>query len=114
MDKNIYRIIKPYQSMKVYDAKTTMHGAGKCYRELKKLNMNCNTFSIMNINDNSVYDFKINPSNVENMILKKDPSELLLNNNQIGGVELENLTNQFKNELHNLSQRIKILENKIK
>ena len=36
MDSNIYRLIKPYQSMTVYDAKTTMHGAGKCYKELKK------------------------------------------------------------------------------
>ena len=34
--QNIYRLIKPYQSDKVYEAKTTLHGAGKCYRELKK------------------------------------------------------------------------------
>ena len=113
MDKNIYRIIKPYQSMKVYEAKTTMHGAGKCYRELKKTNTKCDSFSIMNITDNSIYDFKVSPSKVEEMILKKDPSELLLNNNQIGGAELEKLTIQFKTELNNLSQRIKILENKI-
>ena len=58
-DKSIYRLIKPYQSMKVYEAKTIMHGAGKCYKELKKTNTKCESFTIMNVNDNNIYDFKL-------------------------------------------------------
>jgi hypothetical protein len=106
-DKSIYRLIKPYQSMKVYEAKTIMHGAGKCYKELKKTNSHCESFSIMNVNDNSIYDFKLNPSRTEKMILHKDTNELI-NNNQYGGNEIENL----KNDIELLKNRITALENK--
>lgn len=105
---NIYRLIKPYQSDKVYEAKTTIHGAGKCYKELKKGNIKCDSFTIMNINDNSIYDFKINNKKTEEMILKKDPSELI---NQNGGnnnilesriVNLENKINNLENIINKL------------
>ncbi len=106
-DKSIYRLIKPYQSMKVYEAKTIMHGAGKCYKELKKTNSQCESFSIMNVNDNSIYDFKLNPSHTHKMVLHKDTNELI--NNQYGGSEIEML----KNEIQILKNKIVILENKI-
>ena len=106
MSKNIYRLVKPYQSNKVYEALTVMHGAGKCYKELKKSNVNSNLFSIMDINSNLIYDFNIKPKN--EMILKKDPSELL-NNVQNGGDELF----QIKNDIEQLKNRINSLEEKI-
>jgi hypothetical protein len=106
-DKSIYRLIKPYQSMKVYEAKTIMHGAGKCYKELKNTNTKCESFSIMNVNDNTIYDFKLNPSRTETMILQKDCNELI--NNQNGGSELEKL----KNDIELLKNKIEILEKKI-
>ncbi len=106
-DKSIYRLIKPYQSMKVYEAKTILHGAGKCYKELKKTNTQCESFSIMNVNDNSIYDFKLNPSHTHKMVLHKDTNELI--NNQYGGSEIEML----KNEIQILKNKIVILENKI-
>jgi hypothetical protein len=101
MSKNIYRLIKPYQSNKVYEASTVMHGAGKCYKELKKANINSDIFSIMDINLNTVYDFNINPKN--KMILEKDPNELL---NQNGGDELF----QIKNEIEQIKNRLTTLE----
>jgi hypothetical protein len=118
MSKNIYRLVKPYQSNKVYEALTVMHGAGKCYKELKKSNVNCESFSIMDINSNSIYEFNIKPKN--EMILKKDPSELLKKDpyellkdstkiNQNGGDELF----QIKNEIEQLKNRISTLEGKI-
>ena len=105
-NKSIYRLIKPYQSMKVYEAKTIMHGAGKCYKELKKTNTRCDSFTIMNVNDNSIYDFKLNPSQVKQMVLQKDTNELI--NNQHGGNEIEML----KNEIEMLKNRISALEQK--
>ncbi len=105
-DKSIYRLIKPYQSMKVYEAKTIMHGAGKCYKELKKTNTKCESFTIMNVNDNSIYDFKLSPLKNQQMVLHKDTNELI--NNQYGGSEIEML----KNEIDMLKNRITALENK--
>lgn len=102
--QNIYRLIKPYQSDKVYEAKTTLHGAGKCYRELKKSNTNCDSFTIMNINDNSIYDFKVNKK--QEMILKKDPTELL---NQKGGDELF----QIKNDIQQMKNNINLIKSKL-
>jgi len=118
MNKNIYRLIKPYQSDKVYEANTTMHGAGKCYHELKKNNVTCDSFTIMNLDDKSIYDFKIN--NKPQMILKENDKinellnkDKLLQNNkllQTGGVDD---INEFKNILQDLTKRLKILEDKI-
>jgi hypothetical protein len=108
-NKNLYRLVKPYQSNKVYEALTIMHGAGKCYKELKKSNVNCDSFSIMDINLNAIYDFKLNQK--EKMILNKDPSELL-NQNQLiqnGGDDLL----QIKNDIQQLKNRMNIIENKI-
>ena len=121
MNKNVYRLIKPYQSDKVYEANTTMHGAGKCYHELKKNNVNCDSFTIMNLDDKSIYDFKIN--NKPQMILKEndkinellDKNKLIQHNltqhNQNGGT-MDDI-DDFKNILRDLSKRIKILEDKI-
>ncbi len=106
-NKSIYRLIKPYQSMKVYEAKTIMHGAGKCYKELKNTNTHCNSFSIMNVNDNSIYDFKLSPSQNQQMVLQKDTNDLI-NNNQNGGATIEML----KHEINMLKNRISALENK--
>ena len=77
MNKDIYRLVKPYQSNKVHEASTFMHGANKCYKELKKNNVQCEMFTIMNINDNSLYDFNMN--NKPKMLLeeKNDPTQLL-------------------------------------
>jgi hypothetical protein len=110
-NKNIYRIIKPYQSDKVYEATTTLHGANKCYNELKKNNVNCDSFTIMNLNDNSIFDFKINQK--PQMILKdNDKIKELLNNNgnnmQTGGD-----INEFKKILEDLSKRVSDIEKKI-
>jgi len=111
MSKNIYRLIKPYQSNKVYEAMTVMHGAGKCYKELKKSNVISDSFSIMDINSSLIYDFNIKQKN--EMILKKDPSELLNNEpikiNQNGGDDFF----QLKNEIIQIKNRITILEGKI-
>ena len=109
MNKDIYRLVKPYQSNKVHEASTFMHGANKCYNELKKNNVQCESFTIMNINDNSLYDFNMN--NKPKMLLeeKNDPTQLL-NINQTGGDEIILLKNQIKQ----LEERINILENKIK
>ena len=100
---NIYRLIKPYQSNKVYEAKTTLHGAGKCYRELKKENVKCDSFTIMNVNNNNIYDFKLNNKKTEEMILKKDPTELI---NQNGGNN-----NILESRIINLENKINNLEN---
>ena len=127
MNKNIYRLIKPYQSMTVYEAKTTMHGAGKCNRELKKSNVNCDSFTIMNINDNSMYDFKMNPSKTPEMILKNNNTNQLLNNqnnqnnqmnqmNQMGGADIITFKTQiycFKKEIDGFKKEIELLKNKI-
>lgn len=127
--------------MTVYDAKTTMHGAGKCYKELKKSNINCDSFSIMNINDNTIYNFKLGQSRIQNIFLKGGTNELINNNQyskqqdtrqihkiqqkqtQLGGVaimtlktQIEKLTNTHKvleNRNKVLENRIKVLENKI-
>jgi len=117
MNQNIYRIIKPYQSNKVYSAQTTLHGAGKCYNELKKNNVKCNSFTIMNINNNSIYDFNINKkpemilkdsqSVIQNELLSKDLS------NQNGGFDIKRLENELKNQIKLLEDRIKILEQNI-
>jgi tRNA(Phe) wybutosine-synthesizing methylase Tyw3 len=111
MSKNIYRLVKPYDSNKVYEAMTIMHGAGKCYKELKKSNVNTDSFSIIDINSSQVYNFNIKQK--EKMILKKDPSELLdnvnnLNNLQNGGDEFV----QLKNEIEQIKNRITVLENR--
>lgn len=106
MSKNIYRLVKPYQSNKVYEAMTVMHGAGKCYKELKKSNVISDSFSIIDVNSSLIYDFNIKQKN--EMILKKDPTELL-NNVQNGGDELF----QIKNEIEQLKNRISSLEGKI-
>jgi hypothetical protein len=105
-DKSIYRLVKPYQSTKVYEAKTIMHGAGKCYKELKKTNTNCDSFAIMNVNDNSIYDFKLSPLKTQQMVLHKDTNQLI--NNQYGGNDIEKL----KNDIEMLKNRINVLENK--
>lgn len=111
MSKNIYRLVKPYQSNKVYEAITVMHGAGKCYKELKKSNVISDSFSIIDVNSSLIYDFNIKQKN--EMILKKDPSELLNNVpnkiNQNGGDDFF----QLKNEIEQLKNRITILEGKI-
>lgn len=125
MNKNIYRLIKPYQSDKVYEASTTIHGAGKCYNELKKNNVNCNSFTIMNLDDNSMYDFKIHEK--PQMILKENDkinellnknkitqhNQLLQNTQQIQNGGNINDIDEFKNILQDLTKRIKILEDKI-
>lgn len=121
-NKNVYRLIKPYQSDKVYEASTTMHGAGKCYHELKKNNVNCSSFTIMNLDDNSMYDFKIHEK--PQMILKENDkiNELLDKNKftqhtqhtqQIQNGGTINDIDEFKNILQDLTKRIKILEDKI-
>lgn len=113
MIKNLYRLVKPYQSDKVYEASSIMHGAGKCHKELKKTNTNTNEFSIMDINSNNIYDFKINPN--KQMLLQKNPDELL-NNNQNGGNKNDGNIEYIKkieNQLNELNNRIKLLENKI-
>jgi hypothetical protein len=112
-DKSIYRLIKPFQSMKVYEARTIMHGAGKCYKELKKTNTRCESFTIMNVNDNNIYDFKLNQLKSQQMVLHKNTNELINNsnnNNQYGGNEIEKL----KNDIDMLKNRISALENKQK
>ena len=109
MNKDIYRLVKPYQSNKVHEASTFMHGANKCYKELKKNNVNCESFTIMNINDNSLYDFNMN--NKPKMLLeeKNDPTQLL-NINQTGACVDEIIL--LKTKITQLEERINILENK--
>jgi hypothetical protein len=116
-NKNVYRLIKPYQSDKVYEARTTLHGAGKCYNELKKNNVNCTSFTIMNLDDNSIYDFKINDK--PKMVLKENDkiNELLQQN---GGEksndldELKNIINNLKNNFNNLTNNFNNLTNRVK
>lgn len=111
MSKNIYRLVKPYQSNKVYEAMTVMHGAGKCYKELKKSNIISDSFSIIDVNSSLIYDFNIKQKN--EMILKKDPSELLNKNinenNQIGGDEIF----QIKNDIIQLKNDINLIKSKL-
>ena len=109
-NKNIYRLINPYQSNKVYEASTTLHGANKCYNELKKNNVNCNSFAIMNMNDNSIYNFNV----------KEKPNALIKENNEVkqllfdtqNGGNIDN-NNELKNQIKLLENRIKVLEDKI-
>ena len=132
--KYIYRLVKPYQSNKVYEASTFMHGANKCYRELHKNNVKCNSFTILNINDNLIYEFNIkkkpqmilqekniHDNGYELSINNSKSTKLsktnfvgiqeLLNNTQIGG---ENVINndivKLKNQINLLEDRIKKLE----
>ena len=101
-NKQIYRLIKPYQSNTVYEARTIMHGAGKCYKELKKNNVSSNTFSIMNINDNNVYNFNINKQPEIEMLLKKEDTVMS------GGGIIE-----LKTQIKHLEDRLDILEKKL-
>lgn len=85
MNKSLYRLIKPYQSDKVYESSSIMHGAGKCYKEIIKSNSNTPEFSIMEINSNQIYDFKVSPSpkmefrSNNNLEPNRVSDELLLN-----------------------------------
>jgi hypothetical protein len=112
-DKNIYRLIKPYQSTKVYEAKTTMHGAGKCYKELKQSNVHCDSFSIQNLADNSVYDFKLqNKPRLESLIIKSDSK-------QSGGIDankelLERRLAIIEDKILHIEQKISVFETKYK
>jgi len=109
MDKNIYRLVKPYQSKKVYEASTFMHGANKCYKELKKNNVNCDSFTIMNMNDNSLYNFNMNKK--PTMLLEHNDPSQLLNINQSGGSGGDELL-LLKNKIKELEDRIINLEKK--
>ena len=120
MNKNIYRLIKPYQSNKVYEASTFMHGANKCYRELQKNNVKCDMFTVLNINDNSMYDFNIKDK--PQMLLQEkniDENKIneiqeLLNNTQIGGGDVINTDIvELKNKINLLEDRIKKIETKL-
>lgn len=104
--KSLYRLVKPYQSDKVYESSSIMHGAGKCYKELKKTKSNTLEFSIMDVNTNQLYDFKVSPS--PKMILHKNPDELLpTQQTQEGG---NNYINELKNKIKDLTLRIEKLE----
>lgn len=107
IDRNIYRLIKPYESNKVYEAKTTMHGAGKCYKELKAENVICNSFTIQNLADNTTYDFKVDSKpKLESLIIHSDSKN---NKIQKGGLNIEIM----ENRLRQIESRITNLENKI-
>lgn len=108
MSKNLYRLVKPYESNKVYEASSIMHGAGKCYKEIKKTNTITNDFSMIDINSNNIYEFKINPT--QQMLLKKDPNELL-NNNQDGGNKID--LEKIQKQINELNIKVKELEIKI-
>ena len=110
MSKNLYRLVKPYESNKVYEASSVMHGAGKCYKEIKKTNTIANEFSIMDVNSNNIYEFKINPT--QQMLLKKNPDELLNNHNeQNGGNKMD--IEKLQKQINELNIKIKELEIKI-
>jgi len=109
MSKNLYRLVKPYDSTKVYEATSIMHGAGKCYKEIKKTNIITNEFSVIDINSNNIYEFKINPS--QQMLLKKNPDELLANNIQNGGDKLD--LEKIQKQINELNTKVKELEIKI-
>lgn len=107
IDRNIYRLIKPYESNKVYEAKTTMHGAGKCYKELKAENVICNSFTIQNLADNTTFDFKVDSKpKLESLIIHSDSK---YNKIQKGGLNMEII----ENRLRQIESRITNLENKI-
>lgn len=108
MSKNLYRLVKPYESNKVYEASSIMHGAGKCYKEIKKTNTITNDFSMIDINSNNIYEFKINPT--QQMLLKKDPNELL-NNNQDGGNKID--LEKIQQQINELNTKVKELEIKL-
>lgn len=112
---NLFRLIKPVSSNKVYESKTIMHGAGKCYKELKTHNIKASSFSIIEINQNQVYTFKINSKSNANFEPK---IESLVTNNQNGGLNqkvrddfmiLKKLEGLEKN-IQNLNIRINKLE----
>ena len=120
--KTLYRLVKPYQSDKVYESSSIMHGAGKCYKELKKTNSNTPEFSIMDINTNQIYDFKVSSS--PKMIFNKNPDELLKTQqiqqnqtqeggniiNEINEINDINKINELKNIITDLRSRIEKLE----
>ena len=109
----MYRLVKPYQSNKVYEAKSFMHGANKCYRELKN-NVKCEIFSIININDNSIYDFIIKDK--PNMILqeKNNGIEELLNDTKLNNTQFEKQSGGQSDDIIKLKMDIKLLEDRIK
>ncbi len=110
IDRNIYRLIKPYQSNKVYEAKTTMHGAGKCYKELKAENVICNSFTIQNLADNTTYDFRVDSKpKLESLIIHSDSKN---NKFQKGGVDDIN-KEIIENRLRQIESRLSNLENKL-
>lgn len=110
MDRNIYRIIKPYQSNKVYEAKTTMHGAGKCYKELKSENVICNSFTIQNLADNTTYDFRVDSKpKLESLIIHSDSKNSKNSKIQKGGLNMEIM----ENRLRHIETRLLNLENKL-
>ncbi len=112
MNKNLYRLVKPYESNKVYEASSVMHGAGKCYKEIKNTNTNTNDFSILDINTNNIYEFKINPT--QQMLLKKNPDELLNKNIQNGGNKFDKqLIENLQKQINELNTKVKELEIKM-
>ena len=107
IDKNIYRLIKPFQSDKVYEAKTTMHGAGKCYKELKAANIKCDSFTIQNLADNTTFDFKVDSKpKLESLIIHSDRNKI-----QNGGSDIDKV--MIENRLKQIESRLNVLESKV-
>jgi len=100
----LFRLIKPYQSNKVYKAHSLMKGAGKCYSEFKKSGYDAKSFSIMNIDTNQVHDFNVTPK----------PTAIPINSksNLLGGNNTNDTNDTVNIKLNNLIKRVEELEKK--
>jgi uncharacterized protein (UPF0335 family) len=110
-NQQLYRLIKPYQSNKVYKSHSIMKGAGKCYKEFKNSGYDAKSFSIMNIDTNHVYDFNVN-SKPSAITINKDLRDL---NKQSSNIILggNNNIDTIDTKLNNLIKRVEKLENKL-
>jgi len=101
--KNYYRIVRPYESKLVHSSSTLQGGAGKCFKELIKVQPSATDFSILDLYGNEVFDFNVN---------KPPISQELLLQGQIANLTLDDVK-KMVDRINTLEQRIISLENKL-
>ena len=98
-----YRVVRPYDSNMVHSSTTLEGGAGKCFKEIMKVQPNSTDFSILDLYGNEVFDFNVN---------KPPISQELLLQGQVANLTLDDVKKMI-DRINNLEQRIISLENNL-
>ena len=94
-NKTAYKVIRPFTSQKLHFSSSLEGGASKCYREVKSLMPNSTDFSVMNMNTNELYDYKLNKVPAQN-----------------GGILPSLDIKKLEEKMESLERRVKTLEDK--